>query len=308
MKTFVVAVLLALAACSAENPRETYLSVSDGKGGARTLLRVAGEEPARGYEIKWRELKSREALDALYAGAVDIAGVGDTALINGRARGLPIKVITAWRITNENTAIVTRADSPVHAVGDLGGRKVCVTRGAMEHFLLLKAVEAAKLPQGAVDTAYLTPSDCRVALDSGAVAAWASAGSYTISELLRNKARILISGDSVVPGFGIIVATEKSIEEKRPAIEDFVARLRRARLWALDHPEAYAEAIAAETGTPYDIALLQVKRDSAEPVPVAGLEEPMREIQRVFVDAGVINTPIEVRAALDISFDRPNNP
>lgn len=307
MKILVLIALLILAACSPERPRSARLSVSDGRGGARTLLRAAGEDVARGYDVDWRELKSREALDGLFAGVVDIGGVGDTALINGRARGQPLKVITAWRITNENTAIVTRRDSSFHAIGDLGGQRVCVARGAMEHFLLLRALEDAKLPEGAVDAAFLTPSDCRTALDSGTVAAWASAGSYTVSELLQNKARILVTGAGVAPGFGLFVAMEKTIAEKRPAIDDFVARLRRARIWALTHPEAYARAITEDTGVPYEIALEQVRRDGARPVPVASLLEPLRDIQRVFVKAGVINSPIDVKDALDVTFDRSND-
>lgn len=307
MKIFILVMSLILASCSPERPRSTRLAVSDWKGGARTLLRAAGEDVAPGYEIDWRELKSGEALDALFADAVDIAGVGDTALINGRARGLPIKVIAAWRITNENTAVLTRGDSPFRAIGDLRGQKVCVTRGAMEHFLLLRAVEEAKLPENAIGTAFLAASDCRTALDSGAVAAWAASGRYTVSELKQNNARTLVTGSDIVPGFGIVVAKEKTITEKRAAVTDFVSRLRRARTWALGNPEAYARAITEDTGVPYEITLQQVLRDGAQPVSVASLLRPLQEIQRVFVRAGVISVSIDVKDALDVSFDASND-
>ncbi|PKU26426.1 aliphatic sulfonate ABC transporter substrate-binding protein [Telmatospirillum siberiense] len=297
----------ALAAGEANAP--PTLNVGDVPGGLQTLLRSSGDTPSPRYQLVW--YRFREVIDelhALNAGALDLGSIGDSGLITGRATGLAIKAVAAWQTDGANNAIVARAGSPFRSLADLTGHKICVSRASLGHFLLLTAAAREGLPEDALKLVFLGRADCKAALSSGAVDAWAAWGPYTVMEELHNSAQVVLRGSELTTSLGLIVGTEKVLQAKRDVIRDFLDRVARARAWGRTHQEEYARAYAEETGIPFDAALLLIKRDNTRMVPISPeLKAALARIQNTFFAANILTTKIDLDEAFDLSFSVSQN-
>lgn len=302
LAVLVVAILAATVRASFGAP--PTLHIADYTGGLETLMQAAGEIQPVGYRIAWhRFAEVNDSLLALNAQAVDLAGVGDSGLIAARTTGLPIKAVAAWRIDGTNTAILARAASPFRTVEDLRGHTVCLGRASMGHFLLLAAQAQAGIAIDAIRPVFMGRSDCKAALSTGAVDAWATWGPFTVMEELYNNAQIILRGTTLSTSVGVLVGTEATLRTKEPLIRDFLARVWRARAWGLLHQADYARAYARDTGLPPDAALMLIQRENTRMIPLAGdLKSLLSRIQETFFAAGVITNKIDIDAAVDLTF------
>jgi sulfonate transport system substrate-binding protein len=74
-----------------------------------------------------------------------------------------------------------------------------------------------------------------------------------------------------------IVASDEAISSKRAAVQDFVQRLNKARLWSLDHLPEYARSTAELTKLPENVLLSAYTAQRTSPIVIdAGI---VREVQ-----------------------------
>jgi sulfonate transport system substrate-binding protein len=294
-------------ASSASAGDAVVLKVASQRGGTRAIMEASGVLDGAPYKVEWSEFPSAQTLlEALSAGAVDAGAVGDAPFMFAYASGSKIKAVQAVKSDGSaaSTAIVIPAHSPIKTVGDLRGRRVATGRGSIGHYLLLLALERAGLKPSDVTVVYLAPGDAKAAMASGSVDAWATWGSYIDLAITRDHARILIDSRGYLSGIAFEAANEHAIATKRAQLDDFLHRLARAQVWAKDHEDLYAHALAIDTGLPLDIAQATVVRERRLAVPIdAAVEAEEVDTLAHFRAAGVIDKPIDVHAALDPSFN-----
>ncbi|WP_327351544.1 ABC transporter substrate-binding protein [Streptomyces sp. NBC_01304] len=248
------------------------LNVGDQKGGSEAVLRAAGELKDLDYKIKWSTFTSGPPLlEAVNAKAVDIGAVGNTPPVFAAGAGSKITVVSASHGNADGEAILVPEDSSLKKPAQLKGKSVAVAQGSSAHYQLIAALKSAGLSIKDVKVSYLQPADALAAFNSGKVDAWAVWDPYTSQVLGSKKGRVLIGGEGLVNGLNFQVAAPSALadKEKSAAIEDYLARLRRAQDWVFKHPDAWAKVWSKETGLPYDVALAAVKRSNGTRVPVA---------------------------------------
>ncbi len=294
----------ALAACA---PRGTagILRVADQRGGLRSLLIAAGEIGTP-YSITWSQFPNAAPLiEALNANAVDTGVTGDAPFSFALASAPPIKAIGAFRSPpGVNSILVLRA-SQLRTVRDLVGKRIATPHGSNGQFLTLTALKSAGLPLDSVRFAFMSPSDGKAALTSGAVDGWAIWEPYTSLGVLEDGLSILDLSGVVVPGLSLLLATDSAIAAKRAALSDLILRLGRARAWARSNPAAYADVFAHETGMPEPVVERFISRSLTHGVPLDGhviAEE--QSIADLFFAAGVTGRRVAVTSAFDTSFSR----
>ncbi|WP_256345642.1 ABC transporter substrate-binding protein, partial [Pseudomonas sp. F1002] len=59
--------------------------------------------------------------------------------------------------------ILVQADSPLHGIADLKGKKVAFQKGSSSHNLILRALNKAGLSYKDIQPVYLPPADARAA-------------------------------------------------------------------------------------------------------------------------------------------------
>jgi sulfonate transport system substrate-binding protein len=284
------------------------LRVASQRGGTRAVMEAAGVLQGAPYPIEWSEFPSAQALlEALRGGAVDVGAVGDAPFIFAYANGAPIRAVQALRAQPDGggTAIVVPAGSPIQTPADLRGKRIATGRGSIGHYLLLLALERAGLKPSDVTVVFLSPGDAKAALSSGSVDAWSTWGSYVALATLQDHARVIADSRGLLHGTSFEAASDAAIRDKRPQLQDFLARLARAQAWAQSHPDAYAAALARDTGLPLDIAQATVARSrTIHAAPIDdGVAAQERDTLAHFRAAGVIDTAPDISGAFDRSFN-----
>ena len=140
--------------------------------------------------VRWvQSLGSNKALEFLNAGSIDFGSTAGAAALIGKINGNPIRSVYVYS-RPEWTALVTMKDSPIHAVADLKGQRIAVTRGTDPHIFLVRALATAGLTEHDVKLVLLQHPDGRTALERGDVAAWAGLDPMMAAAEVESGARL----------------------------------------------------------------------------------------------------------------------
>lgn len=275
---------LGLAACGrAGQGARTRLVLGDQVHLLQSKAEAAGALQNLAYDIEWANfVGAAPLLEALNAGAVDVAPAGDLPILLAAAAGVPLKVIAGSLSSTRDIGILVPAGSTIRRVADLAGHRVIVSsaRGSISHYLLLEALREAKLDRRGVDIGFMLPNDAAAAFAAGRIDAWATFGTYQIAAEQRG-ARLLRDGQGINSGLTLIAASQAALDDpaRRAALRDVIARLRVASRWAQAHPDAYARLFARQTGVDQALANLVVERQN--PVLVAPDAAMIQQLQQV---------------------------
>ncbi|MBV9811495.1 MAG: ABC transporter substrate-binding protein, partial [Acetobacteraceae bacterium] len=216
------------------------LRVGDQKGGAESLMKAADALDGLPYRIAWNQFAAAApVLEALNAGAVDLALAGDAPVTFALAAGMQARIVGATRSSGAGTAIVVPNGSPIRALADLKGRSVGVNRGSIGHALVLAVAVEQGWGTGGIKVVNLLPNEAKTAVSTGAIDAWSSWGVYIAQATLVDGYRTIVDAThGRLSGLSYVVATEAAIADKRAALLDFNRRLAAARRWAADNHAA----------------------------------------------------------------------
>ncbi|QHF45388.1 ABC transporter substrate-binding protein [Pseudomonas sp. S35] len=289
------------------------LRVANQKSTIKALLEACGETKNVPYTIQWSEFPSASPLgEALNAGAVDIGALGDAPYVFALGAGAALKVVSIIHAEGRNTtALLVPKDSPIKTAADLKGKKIVTGRGSIGHYLAIKALATAGLTSQDVQFIFLLPAESRLVLDNGTADAWATWDPYTTVVTSQSQARIIASGNTLLSNHLYLAATSQAIADKRPQLDDFVARVDRAYAWANTHPDEYAAAQTKITGLPLAVHVAVAKQTHLSPVliddsVISGLQATADTYQK----EGLLTKHIDVSQGFDKSFNAkraPNN-
>ena len=282
------------------------LRAGDQKGGMMSVMKAAGVMDDLPFKVEWSQFPAAApVLEALNAGAVDLAYAGDAPTTFSLAAGVAGHIISIIRTTGAGTAVMVRPDSPIHSIADLKGRTVAANRGSIAHHLLLALTEQQGWPAGTIKLANLLPAEAKSALSAGAVDAWCSWGVYLAQAKLANEVRVVTDAShGVLPNLSYVTASDTAIADRHPALLEFCRRLAVARRWAASHPSEFARVLAADIGVSEAVARLTFDTDAV--VPVAADTAVVADEQKVadrYRAAGLIRTPLDAGKLFDTSFN-----
>lgn len=305
--TVAVALLAAVPGCgpSTAGGPDRVLRVGYQKWGTYSILKASGgldpEMAALGLRVEWVEFPSGPPLlEALNAGSIDLGHSGDSPLVFAQAAGVPFAYIAASSPSPDTFAILVRKDSAVRTVPDLKGKKIAVTKGSSGHTMAVRGVEQNGLSFADLEPVYLSPADGRVALESGAVDAWAIWDPYFASAEVAGNVRPLVTGRGCVSGREFYFASRRLLADKPDAVRVFFRAMTQAKEWAQARRPEVARLLAAQTGI--DLAAVELgegRRNRYNTGPIT--DELIAEQQAIadrYVELGLISGKIDVRAAV----------
>lgn len=258
-KVMVLAAMFALAACHAADrtPDADILHVGSQRGSTKAVMLASGALEGAPYKVEWAEFAAAQPLlEAVGAGAIDVGIAGDAPFMFAYQSGSPIKAIGIQYVQTRPVAalaLLVPGNSPARNLVDLKGKIIATTRGSVGHYLVIRALQEAKLPADWVKLTFLPPGDAKAAFSSGSIDGWSTWVPY-VRPALDTGARIVVDGRTLVRGYGLDVANDAAIGSKRALLADFLDREAKALDWARRNPEPYAAVLARETGLPIDIA------------------------------------------------------
>ncbi|EIP84702.1 hypothetical protein A33K_18557 [Burkholderia humptydooensis MSMB43] len=171
-----LAALSASGAAHAQRSAKT-LRIGYQKYGNFVVLKARGSLEKRladqHVSVQWIEFPGGpQLLEGLNAGAIDVGTVGETPPVFALAGGVDFVYVGSEPPAPQGEAIVVPHDSPIRAVADLRGRKIALNKGSNVHYLLVNALQRAKVDYRDVTPVYLAPADARAAFAQRGVDAW----------------------------------------------------------------------------------------------------------------------------------------
>ncbi|MDR3659968.1 MAG: ABC transporter substrate-binding protein [Mycobacterium sp.] len=248
------------------------LQVGDQKGGTESLLRAAGELDNAPYRVQFSTFTSGPPqVEAATAGKIDFAVTGNTPPIFGAAAGAKIRVVAAYSNEAGGDQILVPADSPIHSVADLRGKKVLAGKGSSAHGHLLLQLRKANLTVQDIQLVFLQPADAFTAFSQGRADAWAIWDPYTALAQNQLQVRTLVTAAGVGNGYGFGIASVAALQDakRNTALADFVQRVARATLWARAHPQQWYQKYAAAIGIDPQVAQVAQSRSLRPAIPIA---------------------------------------
>lgn len=268
------------------------LHVGDQKGGTEALLRAAGELDHVPYKIEFSTFTSGPPqIEAATAGKIDFAVTGNTPPIFGAAAKAKIKVVSGYTNDASGDQILVPADSAIHSVADLRGKKVLVGKGSSAHGHLLLQLQKAGLTVKDIQVVFLQPADAFTALSQGQADGWAIWDPYTAIAEKQLKVRTLTTANGVANGYGFGVASQAALRDaqRNTALSDLVQRIARASSWAQTHQQEWYGKYAAAIGIDPAAAAVAQSRSLRPSIPLtADVSASEQKLTDLFAQSGQI--------------------
>jgi sulfonate transport system substrate-binding protein len=203
-----------------------------------------------GVTVKWSEFSSGlPLLEALNVGAVDLSGdVADTVPIFAQAAGAKLTYVASEAPSPAAQALLVQANSPIHSVAELKGKKIAVTKASGSHYLLIAALAQAGLKFKDIQPAYLTPADGRAAFEKGAVDAWVTWDPYVAAVEKQAEVRVLANGQGTANYQRYYLASSSFAASRPDVLKIVFAKLKETGAWVKKNPEAAAQVLAPAWG------------------------------------------------------------
>ncbi|MDW9356522.1 aliphatic sulfonate ABC transporter substrate-binding protein [Sinorhizobium meliloti] len=246
---------------------------------------------------------------ALGSGALDFTYIGNNPSLRLAATGADVKLIglSSWNRSNE-TQIVVKPDSPVRKIEDLKGKKVAYLSGTVRHSTFAKALKAAGLSIGDVESLNLGIESSGPALARGDVDAIVESTGPVQKLVEEGQARVIFdAGVSGSPEWAVphLISVNGDFARKYPQI---VARLLAvdvaAARWADANPEETIAIFVKETGNS-DMAVRATYPNGKfyqDPEITDAAVRALQGEEAFMADAGLLKGKVDYRTWIDRSF------
>lgn len=215
-----------------------------------------------GVMVEWKTFNAGpEAIEALFASAIDILYVGPNPAVNGyvRSKGEALRIIAG--VASGGSGFVIRSDSGINRFEDLRGKRVSSpqkgnSQDVALHYLMHQKGLVPKTQGGDVEVFHISGGDQITAFLKGQVdAAWTVEPWLTRLSVEANG-RILFEEGELWPegsyATTVLIARKKFIEEHPELVHKWVEAHREIIDWMNDHytqsKQIFNEEFARQTG------------------------------------------------------------
>ena len=243
--SLVIGLALALCACRDEAIRLGNLKFAH-YGAVSYVTELA---PRCGIKVEEHVFaKGLDIMQAMIAGELDVGATAAEAAISGRAGGAPIYIVAGF--ARGGARLLARPDAGVRTLADLKGKRVGVTRGAIQELLLVAELAKVGLtyserPGSDVLLVYLAYPDLNQALSA-----------KTLDAIMQTEPQ---SSQAIAKGFGVellkpydtplgepvrtLVMSKKFYETQRASAEKFMRCFVNATQLFRDQPKVAEEYV-----------------------------------------------------------------
>lgn len=228
------------------------------------VLKLSGQQDALSADVSYASFSSGPLrMEALRAGAADVAIVGDVPPILAHYAGLQMKIVGVITSDGPGLLLTTSPRSGIKQWQDIRGKRVGVNDGTAQQAVLLRNLAAAGLGEQDIVKVNLGVSEFADALRASqidaAVVKQPDRARYLVSAA-QDGALALDNAPGTSTGILYAYASSAALSDpaKVAAIRDFIGGWYRAHQWKNDHPEVWLKS--------YLIASQRLKPEDAQQV------------------------------------------
>ncbi|WHA43461.1 ABC transporter substrate-binding protein [Agrobacterium larrymoorei] len=238
---------LVLVAPSAEAAEPAAkLIVADQAELVRNLLEASGEQKTLGFDVEYPNFAGGPAiLEAIRAGALDIAYVGDTPPIQARASGTLLPIVGTFTREVAQYRLTSRPGLKIDKLSELKGKKLSYVEGSGRQVFLIEALNRAGLKLADVTLVNLRVADLPDALRSGAVDVAVLQEPFVTRLTKQVGASPVLDPEErrLLPSTSYFYARPEALADpaKSEAIRQFLAAFVKAGNWSNEHDKDWAK-------------------------------------------------------------------
>jgi len=254
----------------------------------------------QGIPVVWSEfVAGPQLLQALAAGAIDFGQTGDAPPVFAEAAQPGGLVYIGYEPPAPRAeALLVPADSPIHALGDLRGKRIALNRASNVHWFLLEVLKKAGLSFADIHPAYLPPPSARAAFEGGQIDAWAIWDPY-LSSALATHPRILTTAEGIVANREFFLASRTTATHRADVLRAVTDAIARTDQWAQNHPAEVTQILATETGLSEDVVRNAVVTRQFGYHPMdAGIIAEQQALADGFLNAHLLPAHVDVASAV----------
>ena len=248
-------------------------------------------------KVSWIEFPAGpQLLEALAVGALEFGLTGDSPPVFAQSAGKDLVYVGAEPPKPDSSAILVLRNSPIKTLADLKGRKVALQKGSSAHYLLVRAIEKAKLAWTDIQPIYLVPADARAAFERGNVDAWAIWDPFFAATELAIQPRVLTTGRGLSSNNSFYLASRDFATQHSATVEALFEELSRADQLVQERRAEAIKLIAPFSGLDAGVVSLFLQRRPRSPVAPLG-SVTIADQQRVadaFAQLGLIPKSVQV--------------
>lgn len=225
-------------------PASVKLVIADQSELVRSLLAASGEREKLNIELP--NFAGGPAIyEAVRAGALDVAYVGDTPPIQARAAGTLLPIIASFTRERAQYILTSRPGLVINQLAELKGKKLSYIEGSGRQVYLIEALNRAGLSLSDVELIRLRVADLPDAIRSGAVDV-AVLQEPHVTRLTRQVGASPVRDPqerNILPATSYFYARPDVLADpaKAAAIGQFLAAFTRAATWSNTHKDQWGE-------------------------------------------------------------------
>ena len=254
-----------------------------------------------GIKVQWSEFPAGlPMVEALNAGAIDLAYVGEAPPIFAQAANGSITRYVAYDpFGPRSEGILVSKNSTINKITDLRGKKVAVQKGSNSHYLLIKALQSAKLSPNQITITFLKPSDARVAFERGDVDAWSIWDPYFAAAENEAGARVLTDARGLAPNLGYYLSSAPFIQNQPGTLRKLLESIKHEAKAVSANPQATAAFLAPSLGIDAAVLIRAEKRRKHDALPITdAIIGKQQDVADTFTDLKLIPRAIRVKEAV----------
>lgn len=178
--------------------------------------------------------------DTIATGRVDIIFEAELPAIIGRTKAPDLRIVGISCSLQQE--ILVAKDSTIQTIAGLKGKKIAVPAGTSSHYNLLKILDSAGLTSEDVEIFDMSPSNGRIALESGRVDSWAIWPPHVEQQIVNDTGRVLPGTDALIHS---IMSMRGTFQDEHPEIAAAAfGVLMRAKVYLVENSEDAKKLVA----------------------------------------------------------------
>lgn len=223
----------------------------------------------------------RDAMEAMLAGACDVATTADTPVADYGVSRDDLRVITGIAKSDCLNCIVAARESGIHKVTDLKGRVIGVTKGTAPHFFLDLVLNKNRMTERDIKLQFMKGDELNRAIADRKLDAIVTTdmNGYRLKESLGDKVT-LMAEPGIAMNYGYLTVLDPTLEKRKGDLKRMLLALKSAERIVEDKPEEakqlFASYLKASSGVTSQLWSNIVPRLSLDSAMVLTLEDNAR--------------------------------
>lgn len=241
-------------------------------------------------------------METMSSGGVEFAALGDMPVVQAKANGLDVKVISSLFRSTSGYQLIAAKDSGIKNISDIRGKRVAVMSGSTNHKLLLKYLGAEHLTEDDIDIVFLKNKDQLAAFVGNTVDAAVTQVPTSTAIEAETGAYEVADAEGYDDILTVIVGDDAYMKEHPEYARQFLQAVLAATDWIKDNEEEAFSVVAEEMGDTSENIALYYNTRTFEYELDAGVSDALDDTISYLYEQGTIKNRPDVADLTDATY------